>query len=38
MLAPTNSNKLKPVIYLAGKIAQRDWRTQIFGERFGAIY
>jgi hypothetical protein len=26
----------KPIIYLAGKIGKNDWRTQIFGSRFGA--
>jgi hypothetical protein len=26
------------VIYLAGKISKHDWRTQIFGERFGGVH
>ncbi len=30
------TNKPKPIIYLAGKIGYADWRTQIFGSRFGA--
>jgi hypothetical protein len=35
MLAPITAPK--PIIYLAGKIGHDDWRTQIFGSRFGSV-
>jgi len=35
MLAPITTPK--PIIYLAGKIGPCDWRTEIFGDRFGAV-